>query len=220
MVKFINTLAILSPIVLSVGLGVSALYHRKLSSFHRLLAAYLVVALSTELLSKYFGFINQNRFNLFLIPLFGLGEFIIFSQIYYRHFFQKSKLILTISIIVLFAILVDIMILGEIFVVKDYSTYTKVFSNLTIIGFCLNYLKKYLEQAQPNKKLLLFNNVFLLYFVVNLLLSASMNFLVNEKMSIIGYFLILNVLVFISFYSFITYQIWQHGKTQPPLRYG
>lgn len=218
--KLIVQLSIISPILLSIGVLIGIFYYNKLQQAFKLLFAYLVVALFIELLSRYFGFIDVSEFNIFFIPIFGLLEFIVFASLYYFCFFPKSKAIYIVSICVVFFILIDILIIGNIFQVKDYSSYARVVANFTIVCFSLMYLKQHIGHTNTNKSLISLNYVFLIFFVVSILLSSSINFMINERLEIVGYFLIFRIFVFVSFYAFITYQLWQHGKTPKPLQYG
>lgn len=217
---FIKQLSIVSPIVMFIGILVSLVFIRKLNLTGKLLAWYLYLGFITDALVRYFGFINALEFNLFIVPFYGLFEFGIFALLFYRVFFNKSKLILAAIFITTSLIAADILIVSKIFVVKEYTTYTKVISNLAIIFFCLAYLKRYLQQSDLKKTLLTINNVCLAFFTANLALYSSINFLVNTNIEIVGYFLIFNIVTINAFYIFIIYQIWLIGKTPKPSQFG
>ncbi|OJJ20595.1 hypothetical protein BKI52_19265 [marine bacterium AO1-C] len=220
MYEFFRYFSYTTIIVLLFGCAIGFFCFPRGRSVNRWLILYLVAGLTSELVFRYFGSISAQRYNLFVVPFFAITELIIFSAIYYLHLLKRSPKVFLLGLFGAMLIIMDILFLSQLFVIEQYQTYSKVISDFLIIVYCLLYYRQLLKTNEPNAFYLKLNAGVLSYFVINLLIFSSLNFLVNESINLVIVFWVLNVVASSAFYLFLTYQIWQHGKIRKPLQYG
>lgn len=203
------------PIILTLGLIFLIGFFKTSDLLRKLMLIYLLVALLIDLLSRYFGYISALKFNLFLLPLFGWLEFILFTLMY-REILKRTydRLHFWVFMIVQVFYIVDVFITGDVRHPRTFSTYSKVLSNLMIIGYALLYFFEVSKSVRVtwNYKML-FNSSVVVYFVFNIMITLTTNFLVNEQLELIIYFWFANLILTATFYLIIIHGIWQNGKT-------
>jgi len=193
--------------------GVSACYLiKQLPQLYKLIGIYIGLSILVELLTTYF--MRSTGYNLFLLPIYSFAELAIFSTIYLRFFLKGEKIIQGLLVLAHALILLDFLFLCDLFNAKTFYAFSKVIADIAIVLLCLRYYWAILKEEMPiDKELLLLNSVFIGYFSINSIIFLSINFLVNESLNLVTPFWILNALSALFLYLFLTYMIWQHGKT-------
>lgn len=215
-----SLVASLSPITLMVGLIVSLLYFRYISKGYRLLIVYLAGALIMDLLFRYFGSYSHLKYNLFLFPIFGFFELAVLSVLYYKYIFKGiSKSLLVFIVTMLLLIACEIFSINKLLEIKTFYSFGKVIADVSIIWFCLLFYWQVFKGEIPVKsKYGTLNAAILIFFSINLVISLPLNFLVNEKLSVVIFFWVINLISVLLFYFFLIYLIWQDGKTRKILQ--
>ena len=215
-----DILSFLSPLSLSIGLVMGIIFFSNSDSKSKVLLVYFIISLIIDILNRYWGYILESHYNLFLIPVLGLLEIIVFSILYF-YFFCSYKKILTFIIVICTAILFRDIFSALNFNPGEYTTYGKVFVNFAIIVYSLISITIMIkEPEQKTRSFQLFNYGVLIYFSINLLVMLPVNFLVNAPMGYVLAFWFLNLIITILFYSLLVYLLWQNGKTRKQLLYG
>ncbi|WMX14695.1 MULTISPECIES: hypothetical protein [unclassified Aureispira] len=220
MLHFFNALLTVTELSMFIA-GVTVCYYLKqLSHLYKLIGSYIGLSILVELLTTYF--MSSTGYNLFLLPVYSFAELAIFSTIYLCFFFEEEKS--TLRNLLLLAhglIILDILFLCDLFNAETFYAFSKVVADIAIILLCLRYYWTILKEKTPiDKERLLLNSMFIGYFSINSIIFLSINFLVNESLYLVTPFWMLNALSALLLYSFLTYMIWQHGKTQKTSPYG
>jgi len=218
--QFFIYFSYLNLVTLLIALFIGVYCYRNVSQVLRWCSLYLFLMLVMDVAFRYFGLVASGKYNLFLFPLLALFEFVTWSYIFHKFFLNKSRIGLVIAGLGMGLLLLDFLFVSKLFVLEEYQTYSRAISNLTIITFSLLYYYKSLKVEMPNAFYLRLNSGVLFYSTINLLVFSSLNFLVNESINLVITFWVLNVVASSTFYLFLTYQIWQHGKIRKPLQYG
>jgi len=192
----------------------------KLKGLYRLITIYLLLAIGIDVVNKFLQL--SSGYNLFVLPIYSLIEFFIFSILYILFFLNKSTKWLVLFIIVVHGLIfLDIASLANLYNAKTFYAFSKVVADAGIILFCLFYYFKILKGKEKiNKEMFTLNSIFIAYYSINIIIFLSINFLVNESKSIVDPFWILNAVSASLLYLSLTYMIWQHGKTQKTLPSG
>lgn len=189
------------------GIG-SCYFYKQLHSIYKLLSLYIWFTILTNYIGLYFSS------NLFWLPIYSFVELAVFSTIYLRFFLKGEKIIQGLLVLAHALILLDFLFLCDLFNAKTFYAFSKVIADIAIVLLCLRYYWAILKEEMPiDKELLLLNSVFIGYFSINSIIFLSINFLVNESLDLVTPFWILNALSALFLYLFLTYMIWQHGKT-------
>lgn len=186
-------------------------FYKKLTPIYQYLSFYIWFTILVNFMGDYLSY------NLFLLPIYSFVELAIFSAIYLRFFLKKGENTVLQGLLLLAhgLIVLDFLFLCDLFNAKTFYAFSKVVADLAIVLLCLRYYWTILKEETPiDKELLLLNSVFIGYFSINSIIFLSINFLVNESIDLVTPFWILNALSALFLYSFLTYMIWQHGKTQ------
>jgi hypothetical protein len=204
--------AFIAPLI---GAIIGAIYYKKLKTEDRILAGFLLASFLTQVLQMYFGFIKDVP-NLFLIPLYGFFEFLLFSIIYARFFSGETKKVLNFIIpIIGIGLMTEVAISFFNQNPTKFISYGKIFVNLSIIGYSSTYLIKVLldkkQKLIPNRINLSF--ILLINYTLTLLLFLAVNFLINNSLKIVSYFWMFHALITALYYGILTYYIWNRGKT-------
>jgi hypothetical protein len=198
----------------------SCFFYKNLDSHYRFINIYIWLGVLIDLLTTYF--MKSTGYNLFLLPIYSFAELAIFSSIYLRFFLKGENAVLKSLLLLAHGlILLDFLFLCDLFNAETFYAFSKVVADIAIVVLCLKYFSNILKEETPIKKeLLLLNSVFIGYFSINSIIFLSINFLVNESLDLVTPFWVLNALSALFLYSFLTYMIWQHGRTQKTLPSG
>lgn len=215
-----SLISAISPVVLLTGVIAGITYFKQLKASYRLVVIYLAICLVTDLLYRFLGYYSHLKYNLFLIPIFGFLELVVFSILYYRYIFlNKNKSLLLLMAAMLLLILSEIVFVSELFHRETFHSYGKVIADASIVYFCLLYYWKVFKGQIPvNSEYNLLNAVVFAYYSVNLFIFLPVNFLVNAKLTFVIFFWAVNLISMVLFYLLLIYLIWQNGKTRKILQ--
>jgi hypothetical protein len=211
--SFSDFFSFLSPILLSVGLFLGILYHKKINSLYKSITIYLGMMLLIEILIREVRIYGSN---FILLPIYTLIELCFFT------FFYKTFLLHRYSkLFVGLGILGSAYIIGETiayFVLdnidtKEFQPYAKVVDNFIIILMALAfYLEKISQFKESGWKHFKLNTVILAFFTITILVFLPFNFMINETTGLKHYFWVINTICLILFELYLTYSIWQNAR--------
>lgn len=214
-----NIISFISPFVLFVGILFGVLNFRRLKETNRLIVVYFVVMLIVDLLSRFFGYFSQSKYNLFLIPIYGFLELGVFSVMYYKYILRsKSKYLLSFIVFMHLLILVEIFFGKGLFHPESFQSFGKVIADASIILYSIYfYLKIFKGQIPIRSEYAFLNAVVLIYFSINLIIYLAINFLVNAQFKLVVAFWIINLLSVIIFELILISLLWKDGRTRKTL---
>jgi len=215
-----NIVSFVSPIVLLIGIIVGLLYFSQLNTTYRLITAYLSICLVMDILCRYLGAYSHLKYNLFMIPIFGFLELFIFSFLYYSKILRSnSKPLLLFIATMHLLILIEIVFALKSFHKESFQSYGKVIADAAILYFCLLYYWKVVKGQIPlDSEYNILTALIFIYYSVNLFIFLAVNFLVNEKISVVIFFWAVNLISLVLFYLALIYLIWQNGKIPKSLQ--
>ena len=203
-----------APAILFTGIILCAIVFRRLNGIYKLIYCYLIIALATEMISRYFGFVSSVKSNLFLIPVYALIEMLLFSALYLKHMLNVKMRYYRITIAV-----ASILIVGEIvFTLSNYSarsflSYSKALDNIVIIVLAVRFIFELFkgEKAVSKDKIVL-NYIVIAYFIINLIVFLPLNFLITESVKLVTLFWLVNLLSMLTYYVLLFNLIWKNGR--------
>lgn len=209
---------LLVPLLLLFGTIAGACYYRYLDKKNKFLVAYLSVCLIVDILSRIAGEVYNN--NLIFVVIFSLLE-MVFFYLYYRVCFFKKE-VRSYTVVTFIAV---VYMIYEMFALKDtapidFQPYSKVICSFIIIIMSINILFEKISKEQQDSTIVKLNSVFVMYFSLNLIFFLPVNFLINVASSVKFYFWFANLLLTVSFYTFLSKEIWKNGRTQKRLQSG
>lgn len=209
-------LSLLTPITLLLGIIIGICKFKYMCVSFRFVFYYLGMCLVVDLLYRYFGYYSDFKYNLFIIPVFGLFELIIFSKLYYSYILRsRSNILVVFIVLALLGVFSELLFVNRLLHQKNFQSFGKVIADAAIIFYCLMFYWKLFNGTIPIvKEHRNLNVAVLVYFSINLILFLPINFLVNESMSVVFLFWVLNLVSVILFYLVLIYLIWQNGKTR------
>lgn len=215
-----SLISAISPVVLLIGVIAGIIYFKQLKASYRLVVIYLAICLVTDLFCRFWGYFSDLKYNLFLIPIFGFLELVVFSILYYRYIFRNKSNSLLLFIAAMFLlILSEIAFASKLFHRETFHSYGKVIADASVVFFCLLYYWKVFKGQIPiNSEYNLLNAVVFVYYSVNLFIFLAVNFLVNAKLTFVIFFWAVNLISMVLFYLILIYLIWQNGKTRKILQ--
>lgn len=216
--RFLSIFTIVVPVLLSFGLITGACLYQYLEKKYRYLLLYFSICLLIDVVSRIVGELYNN--NLIFIIIFSLLE-LVFFYVYYRVCFFKQK----VNAYTVATVLGSLYMIYEMFALKDVSPkdfqpYSKVICSFIIIVMSINVLFEKMAQEHQDSKIIKLNSAFVIYFSLNLIFFLPVNFLINVASSVKFYFWCANLILTVSFYTFLSREIWKNGSTQKLLRSG
>ncbi len=208
-------LTLCSPAILLLGVIVGLIYYTRLENIHRILLAYLLMALIIDFFSRYLGLYHHN--NLILIPIFAFFELIILSHLYFKHLLVvKNRFwIIGIGCLLIFN-------LFEIFTLinvdpANFFCLSRVLNSMAIVVMSIVFYIKQIADEYPLKSgFMLLNTIIFAFQSLNLILYLPINFLINEGSNIKFHFWYISLVLTLIFYISIIRIIWIHGKNHKP----
>jgi hypothetical protein len=207
-------LTFITPLILIIGIYGGIVRFNDKENKHRLFLLYLIVALIFDISVRLFGYFLE--YNLFLIPLFGLAELIVFARIFpvKRNYFL---VIVGVASLLVYYEIVTIDPLNPV----GFNSYSKVFSNFSILIMAFLFYYRALEKdVAIDRRLMIFSSLTFVYFALGLILYIPINFLVSEYSDLPFYFWNINLFITSSFYAYISFLLWSNGKHQKRSRLG
>jgi len=216
--RFLSISTAVVPILLTVGLITGTYLYQYLEKKYRYLLLYFSICFLIDIISRIIGELYNN--NLIFIIIFSLLE-LVFFYVYYRVCFFKRK----INAYTLATIFGSLYMLYEMFALKDVSPkdfqpYSKVICSFIIIVMSINCLFENMAREHQDSAIIKLNSAFVIYFSLNLIFFLPVNFLINVASSVKFYFWCANLLLTVSFYTFLSREIWKNGSTQKQLQSG
>lgn len=216
--EFAKALSFLSPATLLVGVIFGFFYNKYLSNVYKSITFYLLLMLCIEVLTKTLGALGNN---LIVLPVFSLIELTFFLYLYNKHLLKKNnKFFIAIGLIGILYIFSEIILYFVLNNVKpkQFQPYSKVVDNFIVILMTLAFfhekIKNYKEAKWNNFRL---NSVILGFFTINLIIFLPFNFLVNESTGLKYYFWLINIVIIVLFYTYLTWSIWKNGRGRKQL---
>jgi len=213
-IKLMMNLTYLSPALCLIGVVLGAIRLKKLHQVFQLITLFLLLSFITDLVYRYFAIFPIKRFNLFLIPIYGLFELLLFSFLYLRYLIQgkKTGLIIFIGLMAI-GILFEIFFAPYIYSAKEFISFGKPLANLGILVLCFFTFYHWITGNTPKEPAFYpLNGAIFIYYSLNLLLYLFINFLVNENITLVTIFWVINLISVLIFYSILIYFLWQNGK--------
>jgi hypothetical protein len=211
-------LSFLSPLFLIAGLILGLTRYRKLDGKHRLILWYLSFALLTDVLSRYWSWTQNN--NLVFLSITGIIDLLFIARLYLKYFLPKNWGFLVYpTALILLTVLFNIAFYNNQ-LAATFQSYDKLFCNLTIVGYCLICFLDILKRKKNNREVMRVNAAVLLYFSVDILISMTSNFLINEALHLVVYFWLLRLLLLLYMYLVLIQTLWQTGKNRKHWQFG
>lgn len=212
----VATLAV--PFLLIGGITVGLKFRKYLQRNYMYLVVYLIICLITDVLSRIAGELYNN--NLIFIVVFSLLE-LVFFYFYFRTSFSE-KVAKYYGVAIAFAVLYMVYELVSLSNVEPaaFQPYSKVIGAFLIIVMVLNCLFQTIKDDPFVQSVSKLNSVFVLYFSLNLIFFLPVNFLINVTSSVKFYFWCANFLLTLSFYTYLSHEIWKNGSIRKRLQPG
>jgi len=211
-------LSFLSPLFLLTGIGLGLARYRKVDGKHHLILWYLLVALVIDLLSRYWSWTQNN--NLVFLSVTGIVDLLFISCLYLKYFLPKNRIYLIYpTAIILLLVLINIVFYNHK-LAATFQSYDKLICNVTIVGYCLICFLDILKRKKNNRAIMRINGAVLLFFSVDILISMTSNFLINEALHLVVYFWLLRLLLLLYMYLVLIHTLWQTGKNRKHWQFG
>lgn len=205
----------LSPIILTIGIFLGIFCYKKVDTLRKILIFYLCVMLLLDLTARYLGEVYGN--NLVLIPIYGFSDLTMFSIFYYFLGIKNNKKIKLFLILIL--ILSAAFTFSEVMKVynlpsSEFESYSKVISTLVIVFLSLGFfLEKIYMKKNISSDMFMLNSGILLFYSLNLIIFLPIDFLINGS-ELKFYFWLVNLVITLTFHTFLITSIWKNGKIQ------
>ncbi len=208
---WLEFLLALPAIASFTGIAICGCFFRRLNTTCKYIYFYLVISFIIDLLSRYLNIAYQN--NLILVPVFGFIELLLFSKMYHQLAFKNNRFFKPIIGFLLILIVVDI-INCDASNLKHFQSFGRVLDGFSIIFFSLYFYWKMLNNGTyENNGILRLNAGIFLFFLLNSFWFLIANFLVNTPYNVIFIIWLINIITTPLFYTFLTFHLWQNGKT-------
>lgn len=155
-----------------------------------------------------------------MIPFYALVELFLFSWIYVKYLLKPhSKLLMVFLAAIHMLILAEIIFSPWLYTRNGFFSISKPIANFSITLLCLiKYYQIVTTQKKKENQNLALNAIVLTFFSINLLIFLSINFLITNNPTIVGYFWFFNLITVILFYISLIILLWQNGRTRFSLR--
>lgn len=206
-------LTLLTPLLLAAGITSVTLKSRYFSRMHWLLVAYLAVELLLEVTSRYFG-TTGNRNNLIFLSVAGLIDVVFYTTFYQLYLFGKRRLWLFGLSGAIFILLLY-MGMNKSVDATIFNSYDKVISNALVVFYAIVSSFDLITGEGPvRREVMRINAVVLLAYALDILVSMTLNFLINVDTAYAIYFFVLRVLFIQLLYLIFGITLWQTGKNR------
>ncbi|UTW66479.1 hypothetical protein KFE94_17800 [bacterium SCSIO 12643] len=221
-------LTLIAPAVLTVGVILGLIKYSKAGNKEKLILVYLTLALVLEITSRYW-FITSNH-NLFILSISTFVEFVFFSILYQKFFFLEPKKwinygLLAFSFYLIYT-LISLsfhipMINGEPSDFNEFNLYHRLLADSVILLLSFLYIKETLtsESIIPLREYTT-NTIIILYLIVDMFMSLTIKFMVNENVSLVFFFWALRLVFLLLLYVNLILTVWQNGRQQKLKQFG
>lgn len=206
-----------SPVLLSLGVILGLTKLSKLKNEDQLIVLFFLTALFVDLLSRYYGYISDNKNNLFFLQINSLFELSFFSVLLNKHLVKLNRQWIA---YLLFGIIASVQIYQIAFTdtstLYSFELYGKFLTGLYIITLCfiyfINLIKKdEISEVNSNLNLII---VISIWALIDLFISLIVNYLINGQLNYIIYFWILRMFAYLMLYSHFILKIWKTGRVK------
>ena len=208
----LELIAWMTPLFALIGTLVYAFRNRKERQKHSWLPVYLLGALSFDLFTRYFaGYLSNN---LFLVPLYGIFELLIFTW-WFRsqtssRLYQRMQLFTLALIIYLGYETAMIVRLPA----EQFQSFGRCMTSLTIVSYCIMAMLRSVKQAEQEKPANLFmSSITLVYFLISSTWYLTVNFFVNQPTPSVFNLWLVFALSTPLFYFMLPLALHKHGKS-------
>ncbi len=212
---FIELFTYCMPLLLITGSIIGLSRFSALNGVYRLLLGYLAMALVIDVLSRIFGIVLHN--NLLFIPLFGFLELVFFTWLYFRYFLpSQSRLLLIVPVVALGFIAWEFY-QAEWIHPLSFNAYSRVVDPVAVVFLCMLHFREIGNTVPLPVERMRINSAILLFFSLSIVFFLPVNFLINVPSQLKFYFWLANLILTMTFYTFLIFEIWKNGKTRPSL---
>jgi len=204
----------LSSIALIIGLVFGIFNYKKLDQLHKSILIYMGLMLAIDTVCRIFKYYKHP--NVIILPIFSFVELLSFIYIYNKHLLaKKSKVIIGLGFLGMLYIAIEFF---EYFVfgkldIKQFQPYSKIVDNFIIIIMALVFYYQKMSTFNDTKwNNFKFNTAVLTYFTINAIVFLPFNFIINENIGVRFYIWIVNVIIILLFYSYLTFLIWKNSR--------
>lgn len=223
-----TNLTLVAPAILIVGVFLGIKNYSKSGSKEKLIIYYLVLALVLEITSRYS--ILATNHNLYILSISTIIEFVFFSILYQKFFFIEPNkwisygLILFSFYIIYTLIILSLDIPGAInpeTAFNEFNLYHRLLSDSVILLLSFLYIKETLtsESIIPLQEYTT-NTIIILYLIVDMFMSLTIKFMVNENLSLVFFFWALRLVFLLLLYVNLILTVWQNGRQQKLKQFG
>lgn len=208
-------LNLLSSFPLVIGAVLYILKYKKLDSLHKAIGVYLLLMLVVEGTGRLLSKLYNN--NLILIPIFSFVELTFFMYLYNSYLLKKNDKVLlgvgTIGLIFIVAEFLQYFVFSTLDF-KQFQPYSKVADNFIILIMALVFyyqkINSFNETKWTNFKL---NTAILAFFTLNTIIFLPFNFIINGSGNAKFYIWIINTMIILLFYIYLTVLIWKNSRS-------
>ncbi|KGO86942.1 hypothetical protein Q765_08230 [Flavobacterium rivuli WB 3.3-2 = DSM 21788] len=212
--KFASYLGYVSSIALVIGLVIGFLFYKKLDRLHKRILIYMALMLAVDIACRILQYYKHP--NMIVLPIFSFAELLFFVYIYNSYLLKKeSKIIIGLGLLALVYIIAEFL---QYFVfntlnLKQFQPYCKITDNFVIIIMALAFyyqkMNSFNETKWNNFRL---NTAILIYFTINTIIYIPFNFIINENIGVRFYIWMVNIVIILLFYSYLSILIWKNGR--------
>jgi hypothetical protein len=215
----IDYLTLLSPVMLLTGLVSGIRYFRSLSKPHKVVVWYLFLALVTDLMTRFYVFSNDN--NLVFILIFSLLELLLFAVLYFLLFSGKRNPVLLFLVPAGIVYIVWELLSQQFVATEQFQSYAKVVDTFLVLTLSVSYFFERLRKTKDEVwRFFRLNAIVLVFFAFHLIFFLPLNFLIREDSNIQFALWLVNLAVTVTFYVFLTSELWRNGSIRKQLQSG
>ncbi len=214
----IKYIALLDLTLLLIGTGSRLYAFKKLHPAFRLLVVYLLFVSGVEILAKLYVYGWLSGYNLYLLHIYTLVEFVLLALVYQYILYlppKKNKWLRLYFLIVLISIsfYALISLTTSSFSPENFELYSKLFVNGTMIALAIRFfissLKKPERYLNHFNASAYFNSGALLYFAGSFIIYLIINQMIQAQLSETLYIWLINVLLTFVFHLACVIALWQ-----------
>jgi hypothetical protein len=209
-IEIVQDLTMLSPAILSTGIVVGLYKYKLLNDITKSIILYFIVMLALDITGR---ILEDFGNNFIILHTYSFLELLLLLYFYFKFLFKaRHNILLGLGIIGILYIIWEIVIFNQV-KAKDFQPYSKTLDNFIVILLALAFLQEKITRFKESKwDNFQLNIVILIFFTLNLIFFLPFNFLVNESTGLKFYFWLGNLILTLSFYSYLTYSIWKNAR--------
>ena len=205
-------LAIVSILVLFFGSSFIFLKRQNESKFN-FIGIYFILLFTIELTSLVWG----HYYGKSGLVFFSLSFFIHFVFLSYLYLYQWIKIATKWLILILVLGTVPLL-LGQLIdiIPAQFQSYDRAIYSFLLLLYSMVSLFRSISGHPMSKSQMILNSGVFFFFALDTFLAITTNYLINESLTLVGWFWIGRALALHFFYASLIYYIWKNGKTLSP----